>query len=151
MASTSHPDMEYVSSDDENALPAPLLPDSISFECYFGNERVDYPYRFTIDGPSLKRLTPEGWFNDDLVAFGLSLWYEHVLASKDRHIHARLLGPFFYHRIVVCSGGTGIKLATRLTDFSKLDLIVIPVTKQGHWFAIVVANPSSCIEPNSDQ
>ncbi|KIJ29558.1 hypothetical protein M422DRAFT_54118 [Sphaerobolus stellatus SS14] len=114
---------------------------SIRYESFFPAKNGECPQRARIDGPKLARLQIGRWSNDDLVQFGVLLWYERFLTSKHGKLKALLFSSFCYNQCVI----HGRSYLGRNNDLRNIDLLVIPMHDVNHWFSIVVLFPGQCL------
>ncbi|KIJ36828.1 hypothetical protein M422DRAFT_50822 [Sphaerobolus stellatus SS14] len=92
----------------------------------------------------LQRFEPGEYFSDEIINFGLALWYERHLSSCRRSMKLLALSTFFWDTYVK-NGYTKVSKWNSHIDVFTLDLIIIPVNKDNHWFAFAICHLAACL------
>ncbi|KIJ29408.1 hypothetical protein M422DRAFT_269247 [Sphaerobolus stellatus SS14] len=89
----------------------------------------------------LTRLQEGEWFNDDVINFGMVLWFERFLASAERTLRLLVFSTFFFKTYKEKGHKSVCKWTKHRSPFES-DCIIIPANNDLHWFAIILWNPA---------
>ncbi|KIJ24548.1 hypothetical protein M422DRAFT_274635 [Sphaerobolus stellatus SS14] len=154
MSSTTLPDKTFPEKDDvidietlyeqEERIPVPEV--ILHYESFMPVSRGKEPNLVGLAQADLDRLIGKKFFNDEVVDFGLSVWYERFLASSQRNLRLQVYSTFFY-RTYREKGYQGVaRWCRRISPFDQ-DCIIIPASHNKHWFALIICNPRALLVP----
>ncbi|KIJ52771.1 hypothetical protein M422DRAFT_242684 [Sphaerobolus stellatus SS14] len=109
----------------------------ISYESFIPRRGCQCPRTATIFFEDFHHLDRGGFFNDDLIEFGLSMLYERFLASRHSNHKIGMMSTFFYRKYIT-KGYSSVAAWADHLYLPALGVLVVPICKTKHWYTILV-------------
>ncbi|KIJ39562.1 hypothetical protein M422DRAFT_257613 [Sphaerobolus stellatus SS14] len=133
-------DTVYVSDND----PSPPSSPHTTYESFLPSKTGVTPHSVYLSKKDIARFQPERWLNDEAVNFGLSMWYERFITSSLSSLKIVVFSTWFYSHLIN-NGPESVRRWTKWVNFPQLDLAIIPICQEYHWFVIIVCYPQLCL------
>ncbi|KIJ42571.1 hypothetical protein M422DRAFT_48185 [Sphaerobolus stellatus SS14] len=140
MSSTTLPDKTVSEKDDvidietvyEQSERIPVPEVILRYESFMPVSRGKEPNLVGLAQADLDRLIAKKFFNDEVVDFGLSVWYERFLASSQRSLRLQVFSTFFYQTYREKAYEGVARWCCHISPFDQ-DCIIIPANHNEHW------------------
>ncbi|KAK3845237.1 MAG: hypothetical protein J3R72DRAFT_38999 [Linnemannia gamsii] len=105
----------------------------------------------------LSRLYESDFLNDILIEFGLKYVYEGLeKRNPEQAKRTYIFNSFFYQRLIAkpaagMSAYDAVKSWTNKIDLFDMDVIVVPICENAHWYLAVISNPWLLLREQQDE
>ncbi|KIJ32907.1 hypothetical protein M422DRAFT_52655 [Sphaerobolus stellatus SS14] len=98
------------------------------------------------------RLPPGEWWNDAIVGFALTCWWNRYLLSNPIADHTIKVYSTYFHTQYEKDGYSGVERTTRKKFYPfDYETLIIPINhNKNHWVAVIVVEPKRLIEPEAN-
>ncbi|KIJ22948.1 hypothetical protein M422DRAFT_276563 [Sphaerobolus stellatus SS14] len=146
-------DRKYITSDTEVDPKFTLAPEAIAFKFtsslqYLGSQKTA-PHLILLS--DLERLTDGECWNDTLVDFALTLWFDRFLLSQYPAAKSTpVYSTFFYSRYEKKGYDAVYRWSKKDNPFTYQN-IVVPVHLGNHWVVVIICDPSGLVSDHLGQ
>ncbi|KIJ30660.1 hypothetical protein M422DRAFT_53656 [Sphaerobolus stellatus SS14] len=139
----------YVSSEDEEE--ANTMDESLAFKFVTHLHHLRQSNYAQMASADLECLEEEVWWNDRMVDYALSLWFDRFLLSETAASKSTRVYTTHFYNTYTKDGYEGVTRWTRRHNPFDYDNIVFPVHLGNHWVSIIICNSLFVTSENPEE